>query len=594
MIRTKGFSSLKLSHKFTLLIIAIIVMPLTIMSLFFWGTIRDSWINEKVKTVEINFTRNYEPIQKNVEICQLVTQVVLNDINFWNQVERFCEGNKIKTEELIDFYRTEINAIEKLINTNPYLTHIRVYADYQGIPEMMPILYRLNRMECLVWTKEGSFTSGSWYMDYADTLFPAYSSSRNQHLAALITTKQLYNGTEAVIEVATDMELLFSQMYSSNEKEWTCFVGAAGAYYCDWNYESRWSDDIEEILRYMPEKSDDICYEQFTLGEEPVIVCYKRIKELGGILFQVVSLEEDYSYVNVYRNVFWGCFCVIVFILLFFSNKMVKIILKQFYVIMDVVHEVQKGDLKVRVADVSGDEIGELGQQINQMLAHIIQLMDDSIKREILVKDSEIRALQNQINAHFIYNVLESIKMMAEVEEKCDISDAITALGKMLRYSMGWVSQNVTVAEEIEYVESYLALINFRFDYETYLSLNIPKQIYEQKIPKMSIQPIIENAIHHGIEELSEDTNIYMKGILYEDYCVIEITDAGRGMTEDQIIQLQKKIEGEIESTDSSSHGIGLKNVQDRIKISFGEDYGISIASKKDCYTKVMVRIPFV
>ena len=96
----------------------------------------------------------------------------------------------------------------------------------------------------------------------------------------------------------------------------------------------------------------------------------------------------------------------------------------------------QKGNLEIRVPHCGNDEIGELGLQINKMLSHITQLMDDNIKREILVKDSEIRALQNQINAHFIYNVLESIKMMAEIDEKYDISDAVTALGKLLRYSM--------------------------------------------------------------------------------------------------------------------------------------------------------------
>jgi len=261
---------------------------------------------------------------------------------------------------------------------------------------------------------------------------------------------------------------------------------------------------------------------------------------------------------------------------------------------MKTIRQVQKGNLKVRVPDCGADEIGELGQQINEMLNRISRLMDDNIKREILVKDSEIRALQNQINAHFIYNVLESIKMMAEVDEKYDISDAVTALGKLLRYSMKWVSKNVTVSEEIDYIKNYLALINLRFDYEIYLSLNLPEPIYEQAIPKMSLQPIIENAICHGIEELAEDTSIYMKGTLFERYCIIEITDSGRGMTNEEVEQLQKKIDGEIETTGSSGNGIGLKNVQDRIKISFGEDYGLSIASKKDCYTKVIVKIPLV
>ena len=173
--------------------------------------------------------------------------------------------------------------------------------------------------------------------------------------------------------------------------------------------------------------------------------------------------------------------------------------------------------------------------------------MEDNLNRELLVKNSEIRALQNQINAHFIYNVLESIKMMAEIDEKYEISDAITALGKLLRYSMKWTSGNVTVEQEIDYIHNYLALINLRFDYEIYLSLNIPENIMIQEIPKMSLQPIVE---------------------------------------------LYQKISGEIDSAGGSGNGIGLKNVQDRIRISFGPEYGLEFSSKPGMYTKVRVRVP--
>lgn len=108
----------------------------------------------------------------------------------------------------------------------------------------------------------------------------------------------------------------------------------------------------------------------------------------------------------------------------------------------------------------------------------------------------------------------------------------------------------------------------------------------------MSLQPIVENAIYHGIEEMAENTNIYMKGIIEGTDCIIEITDAGKGMSEEEVERLYKKITGEIETSGGSGNGIGLKNVQDRIKMSFGERYGIEIASKLGCYTKIMVRIP--
>lgn len=117
----------------------------------------------------------------------------------------------------------------------------------------------------------------------------------------------------------------------------------------------------------------------------------------------------------------------------------------------------------------------------------------------------------------------------------------------------------------------------------------------KQQIPKMSLQPIIENAIYHGIEELAEDTTIYIKGIVQDEVnCAIEIMDSGIGMTEEQVINLRKKIAGEIVTSGGSGNGLGLKNVQDRIVMSFGNEYGLSVISKEGCYTKVIVKIPYI
>jgi two-component system sensor histidine kinase YesM len=134
--------------------------------------------------------------------------------------------------------------------------------------------------------------------------------------------------------------------------------------------------------------------------------------------------------------------------------------------------------------------------------------------------------------------------------------------------------------------------MNLRFDYEIYLSLNIPDVLWEQKIPKMSLQPIVENAICHGIEDIAEDTNIYIKGIVEQNYFLIEVSDQGKGITDNQLGLLRRNIEGEVETSGGSGNGIGLKNVQDRIRINFGEEYGINVSSKLGCYTKVSVIIP--
>lgn len=371
-----------------------------------------------------------------------------------------------------------------------------------------------------------------------------------------------------------------------------CFLDEAGSIYYGLKDEGE-NVYLQKVIDSVKAMGENHVYYEAIRGKETVAGCLE-IRELSGKLICIQDISGEISRIRQTRN--WFVFCMVLTIpfLAIIVNAIVKAMLGKLYQILKAIKRVQTGDLDVVIENCGKDEMGELGGQLNKMLDEIKQLMEANLNRELLVKNSEIKALQNQINAHFIYNVLESIKMMAEVEEKYEISDAITTLGKLLRYSKHWKTPNVTVWEELEYIKNYLKLINLRMDYEIYLSLNIPESVFKQQIPKMSLQPIVENAIYHGIEQMAEDTNIYIKGIVKEKRCMIEVTDAGKGMSEEEVAQLYKKISGEIEAGGGRGNGIGLKNVQDRIKMSFGEEYGIEIASKKGCFTKVMLSIPFV
>ena len=281
------------------------------------------------------------------------------------------------------------------------------------------------------------------------------------------------------------------------------------------------------------------------------------------------------------------------YLLAFAVNGVVKALLKKFYEMLSVVRKVQEGDLEQRVYEPGRDEMGEMSTQFNKMLDRISVLMAENVNREVLIKNTEIKALQNQINAHFIYNVLEAVKMMAEIKEEYEISDSVTALGELLRYGMKWTSSDVTIRQEMEYIKNYIQLMNLRYDFAILLSIRIPDYIYEQQVPKMSLQPIVENAIIHGIEETENDATIYIKAVCRDEDYEIEITDSGQGMDENQVELLKKKVSGEIEVSGGSGNGIGLKNVQDRIHIRFGESFGLHFASKEGCFTKVSIRLPY-
>lgn len=584
------FRNAKLNIKFTIIIVLFTVVPLCISIGALFHIMILNVIDENISYMQYTMERNSDNMATRIDSVNMSTQFFLSDESLKQVLNASVSGEELSTEDWLKFKNIEVSSLERLVNNNPLLYSVRVYAVNDQVQEMMPILYSRKRMEKQSWAEKEDYTG--WDYNYTDNIFSSYTMDQNRKIMSLITpVEDRNNGTIGVIEAAMTMENMFPSLYESIEDEWSCFYTDSGEKYFGENRKPE-SEKLIEVIKpgYLNDGEIETSYKES--GRKKLVVSGMYIREMSGTLICVKDITSDINRVRWSRLLFFIGMAVLTFFLALVINLIVQHLLRKFYEILKSIRNVQKGDLNVVIPECGNDEMGELGTQINKMLERIKQLMNDNLNREMLAKNSEIRALQNQINAHFIYNVLESIKMMAEIDEEYAISDAVTSLGKLLRYSMKWVSGNVLVEQELEYIKNYMALINLRFDYEIYLSLNIPELILKQEIPKMSLQPIVENAICHGIEQMAEDTNIYIKGLVEGDDCVIEITDAGKGMTEDEVKRLKQKIAGEIDSNGGSGNGIGLKNVQDRIHIAFGEKYGIEIASMIGCYTKIRVRIP--
>ena len=588
------FQGLKLNNKFTIICLIFVTIPMiTLAGWMFWN-IEENLINEKLSAMTFKLDMAYAQVIKNVDTINMSTQFFLSDQGLKDFLSAEKRGDTYSTEELLDFYNRDVASLERMVNNNTYLYQIRVYVDSDSMQEMMPILYRRERMKRLsFWEEDLSY---GWKYGYKDNLFSSYGQllTGEREILSLLTSMENYGqGEIGVLEVAMYMDTMFPVVYEPSETLWGCFADGDGSLHFAQGIDTAFNQKlIRTVLAEHQDVKDAANVYFYKTDNRQLVIGYQPLKELSGVLVYVDDIENDLTKIRNQRHGFVISGILVIILLAVLVNRVAKGMLKQFYSILRSIRKVQKGDLDLVIENCGSNEMGELGDQINKMLYNIKQLTTDNLNHELLVKNTEIRALQNQINAHFIYNVLESIKMMAEIKEEYDISDAITSLGKLLRYSMKWVPGNVTVEEELEYIRNYLSLINLRFDYEIYLSVNIPERILKQQIPKMSLQPIVENAIYHGIEQMAEDTNIYIKGIEDGEDCIIEITDAGKGMTEEEVENLYKRISGEVEVSGGSGNGIGLKNVQDRIKINFGEKYGIEIASKLGCYTKIMVRIP--
>lgn len=586
---SKKARSKSLSTKIVITIVAFVVSSSLIWGVALTNYVMNSLIESTMKDEQIRLEQVMQAAETTSEVCNFATEIVKQSVRLTDYIELLHNEQDLEIDEKLDFYNQEIAAMENMANANPYLYQVRVFVNSKLASEKAPSFYRHERIANLSWGKE--YYSGEWKMDYADTIFQDCVDVPIGHLAGLLYVAENSEGEELfVIECISYMESLFPGLYEDSTVEWSAFYGSDGSSYHVENEKNIWNQCEDEIRN---ELQKGIGIRQSRIGEEVVIIASMDIPMLQGTYVHLISLQDTMK--NFYSNM-WIYALIMVLVLVAFvvvSILAVRMVMQRFYKMYAVMTSIRSGNLELTLPEEGEDEITELSREINGMLLRIKKLNQDNLDRQLLAKNAQIKALQNQINAHFIYNVLESIKMLAEIEEKYDISDAITSLGKMLRYSMRWMNGTVIIAEEIEYIRNYLKLLNLRFDYEIYLSLNVPDEIYDIRIPKMVLQPLVENAVYHGIEEMAEDTNIYIKGTILDDSrCTIEVADAGKGMNEEELRELRKRIYANERVTEEGGHGIGLKNVQDRIQMYFGEEYGIEVYSKEKCFTKVLIQMP--
>ena len=584
------FNRLKLNIKFTIIIIFVTVIPIAILAGILSYYMEQSVIKEQLRQMEYKMEKAKSTTVFGIDSINMSTQFFLSDEDMTEVLKRAHNGDVLTIQELLEFQERDVINLQRLVNNNPLLYSVRIFSTNDNVQELMPVLYSHSRMEKLSWAGEDPVQG--WHFEYYDTAYSALTTNQSEKLIGLVTPIRDYRyGIIGYVEASMSFDTMFPLLYEREDGAGGCLIDADGNIYFGTEESEYGENEIQEIYGLVKAESDTETY-YIRYKHQKLIVSTTQINEMNSTLLGIHDITREVQAVLDMRNVFVAAMFFVLCLLAMIIDQIVKRMLRQFYSILRSIRLVQKGDLSVRIDAYANDEMGELGEQLNKMLDRIQELMDENMKRQMLVKNSEIRALQNQINAHFIYNVLESIKMMAEIDEKYEISDAITALGKLLRYSMRWVSGNVKLEEELEYIKSYMVLINLRYDYEIILYLNLPEELLSQEIPKMSLQPIVENAILHGIEPLSEDSTIYIKGWVEKDDCIIEISDTGQGMTDAQVRALEDKINGAVEESGGDGHGIGLKNVQDRIHMSFGGNYGIRIASKYGCYTKIAIRLP--
>jgi two-component system, sensor histidine kinase YesM len=283
-------------------------------------------------------------------------------------------------------------------------------------------------------------------------------------------------------------------------------------------------------------------------------------------------------------------FLLMLLLTIFLSRRAASALSKPIESLTVKMKQAQKGHFEQFDFDGDGypnDEVGQLHDNFQIMINRINKLIKENYQKQLVIKETEYKALQAQINPHFLYNTLDSINWMAKLNKQPNISIMAEALGNMMRNIISKKAPLISIKDELQIVNNYITIQKYRYHDRLVFTLDSLPEIESFLIPKLSIQPIVENAIQHGLEESIDGCKIGVSTTLVDnDHLCVVVEDNGPGMDENTIESI---FNGEIKPKGT---GIGLRNINERIQLMFGSSYGVVIKSDPGKGTKVIITLP--
>jgi two-component system sensor histidine kinase YesM len=314
------------------------------------------------------------------------------------------------------------------------------------------------------------------------------------------------------------------------------------------------------------------------------------------VLYEVQSMDGQYQ---VMREGFvrWQFFSLIlIFSAVGFSVVAAWSLSRSIYTPIKKLHDVTttitKNDLQALMTSDNVDEITELGMSFNIMIGKIKELLDSKIKEQENLKKAELRALQAQINPHFLYNTLDTIIWMAESKKTDQVVKIVSALSNFFRISLSKGMDWITIGEEVERIRSYLTIQKMRYRDILDYKIEVDENVAENTILKLILQPLVENALYHGIKNKRRKGTISVRARRNgEEEILLEVEDDGIGFTPEKLAQLRAELDDDSGDIKLES-GFGIGNVNKRIRLYYGKPYGLSVQSEYTTGTCVTLVIP--
>lgn len=303
-----------------------------------------------------------------------------------------------------------------------------------------------------------------------------------------------------------------------------------------------------------------------------------------------VGIRED-----VVQSIFlFGAVVVGIIVVAFFvSGKVISSITKPIQKLCEVAKQAGQGDFQVRVEETGTYELTVLKESFNRMIEELGKLVEDIRVEQLNLRAAELQLLQEQINPHFLYNTLDTIIWLSESGDTEHVVKMVTSLSDFFRTTLSKGKDFISVEEEKLHIQSYLAIQQFRYRDIMEYEICFSDEMYEYEMLKLTLQPLVENALYHGIKNKRGMGHIQVYGKKEGENLVFQVRDDGIGMTEERLSEVRQLIRGE-RARDQEHSGFGLFNINQRIRLYYGQEYGLTLESSHREGTQMQVVIPCV
>lgn len=549
---------LRFRQKLILSYLIISIIPILFLGIYSYNQSKDFLYQQAAKDYQRNVEVYSESIKANMDHYENMAALILyNDI-----IQRILNGNYIDLYNLYNDLTQYLNPyLNMLLNLNTETQQLTLYTANE-MPEYGDYIQRIERITDQAWYKTVSMAKGTTWFHEGNELFLAgkfplrYSPGEK---AAPSAAKE----EENILYIRVNNRNLFSNLPDSIKEQWVFLLDSAGNPVYS-------SHDLDEQTSGVFAMIKDNPKAVIQIGGSDMMLIKENIPNTDWYLYCLVPdkdiLQNSGSIVRATLIVVGICLLILIIIISVFAKSMIR----RIYKLNNWMKRAEQGELELRVQSTSKDEIGELTNRFGDMLKQINGLINERYKNKIIQKEAELKAIKSQISPHFLYNTLSFINWKALESDNHEISQMVTSLSQFYRTALNRGDNIISVRDEINNMKSYLEIVLATSDLRFDVVYQIDEEVYSYGMINLILQPIVENAIKHGIKKKKTGKGLLViTGRVLGETIEFSICDNGPGIEPAVLEQLLRK----------HSTGYGLKHVDDRIKLVFGSEYGLSIQS---------------